>query len=72
MKECASSSSTMVVLLSSPPLFSAPPSNEDAGRVDDEDLPVDGSVVDDENCRHHIVIGEVSNNGFGTDFKGRP
>jgi len=68
-EECASS--TMVVLLSSPPpLFSAPPSNEDAGRVDDEDLPVGESVVDDENCRHHIVIGESLQQRFWHRFQG--
>lgn len=67
-EECASSS--IVVLLSSPPLFSAPPSNEDAGRVDDEDLQVDGSVVDDENCRHHIVIGESLQQRFWHRFQG--
>lgn len=67
--------STIVVLLSSPPRFSAPPSNEDAGRVDDEALPVGRRVKVLLTMKIAAItssLAKVSNNGFGTDFKGRP
>jgi hypothetical protein len=68
MKECASSS-IIVVLLSSPHRFSAPPSNEDAGRVD-EALSVGTVKVLLTMKIAAIVIGEcLPNNGFGTDSR---